>query len=47
MAAKVENPHANCSVDEKKIDKRVYDLYRLTKAEVQTVKSSIGQMEKG
>ena len=47
MAAKMENPHANCSVDEKKIDKRVYDLYRLTKAEVQTVKSSIGQMEKG
>lgn len=41
MAAKVENPQANCSVDEKKIDKRVYDLYRLTKAEVQTVKSSI------
>ena len=46
MAAKVENPHANCSVEEKKIDKRVYDLYRLTKAEVQTVKSSIGQHRK-
>ena len=43
MAAKVENPLANCSVDEKKIDKRVYDLYQLTKAEVQIVKSSIGQ----
>ena len=43
MAAKVENPQANCSVDEKKIDKRVYDLYQLTKAEVQTVKLSIGQ----
>ena len=46
MAAKVENPQANCSVDEKKIDKRVYDLYRLTDAEVQTVKSSIGQHRK-
>ena len=43
MAAKVENPLANCSVDEKRIDKRIYDLYRLTKAEVQIVKSSIGQ----
>ena len=42
MAAKVENPLANCSVDERRIDKRVYDLYRLTDAEVQTVKSSIG-----
>ena len=46
MAAKVENPLANCSVDEKKIDKRVYDLYRLTDAEVQTVKLSIGQHRK-
>ena len=46
MAAKVENPQVNCSVDEKKIDKRVYDLYRLTKAEVQIVKSSIGQHRK-
>ena len=46
MAAKVENPQANCSVDEKKIDKRVYDLYRLTDAEVQTVKSSLGQHRK-
>ena len=46
MAAKVENPLANCSVDERKIDKRVYDLYRLTDAEVQTVKSSIGQHRK-
>ena len=43
MAAKVENPQANCSVDEKKIDEQVYDLYRLTDAEVQIVKSSIGQ----
>jgi type I restriction-modification system DNA methylase subunit len=43
MTAKVENPQANCSVDERRIDKRVYDLYRLTDAEVQTVKSSIGQ----
>ena len=43
MAAKVENPQANCSVDERRIDKRVYDLYRLTDAEVQIVKSSIGQ----
>ena len=42
MAAKVENPQANCSVDEKKIDEQVYDLYRLTDAEVQIVKSSIG-----
>lgn len=46
MAAKVENPQANCSVEEKKIDKQVYDLYRLTDAEVQTVKSSIGQCMK-
>ena len=46
MAAKVENPLANCSVDEKKIDERVYDLYQLTKAEVQIVKSSIGQHRK-
>ena len=46
MAAKVENPLVNCSVDEKKIDKRVYDLYRLTDAEVQIVKSSIGQHRK-
>ena len=46
MAAKVENPLANCSVDERRIDKRVYDLYRLTDAEVQTVKSSIGQHRK-
>ena len=46
MAAKVKNLWANCSVDEKKIDKRVYDLYRLTKAEVQIVKSSIGQHRK-
>ena len=46
MAAKVENPQANCSVDQRKIDKRVYDLYRLTDAEVQIVKSSIGQDRK-
>ena len=46
MAAKVENPLVNCSVDERRIDKRVYDLYRLTDAEVQTVKSSIGQHRK-
>ena len=46
MAAKVENPQANCSVNEKKIDKRIYDLYRLTDTEVQTVKSSIGQHRK-
>ena len=46
MAAKVENPLANCSVDARRIDKRVYDLYRLTDAEVQTVKSSIGQHRK-
>ena len=46
MAAKTENPLANCSVEKKKINKRVYDLYRLTKAEVQTVKSSIGQHRK-
>ena len=43
MAAKVENPQADCSVDERRIDERVYDLYRLTDAEVRTVKSSIGQ----
>lgn len=43
MAAKAENPQADCSVDERRIDKRVYDLYRLTDAEVQIVKSSIGQ----
>ena len=46
MVAKVENPLANCSVDERRIDKRVYDLYRLTDTEVQTVKSSIGQHRK-
>lgn len=46
MATKVENPLANCSVDERRIDKRIYDLYRLTKAEVQIVKSSIGQHRK-
>ena len=43
MAAKVENPQADCSVDERRIDERVYDLYGLTDAEVQTVKLSIGQ----
>ena len=43
IAAKVENPLTDCSVHEKKIDEQVYDLYRLTDAEVQTVKSSIGQ----
>ena len=46
MAAKEENPKANRSAEEKEIDKRVYDLYRLTDAEVQTVKSSIGQHRK-
>lgn len=46
MAAKVENPQTNCSSEKKKINKQVYDLYRLTDAEVQTVKSSIGQHKK-
>ena len=45
MMAKVENPQKNCSEDEKEIDKQVYDLYRLTKAEIEIVKSSIGQFK--
>lgn len=46
MTAKMDDPQANCSSDEEDINKRVYDLYRLTDAEVQTVKSSIGQLKK-
>ena len=46
MAAKRENPKANQSTEEKRIDELIYDLYRLTPAERGIVRSSIGQDEK-
>ena len=43
MAAKQENPKICMAAEEQEIDPLVYDLYRLTKAEIEIVKSSVGQ----
>ena len=46
MGAKRENPNADMSAEEQKIDERVYVLYRLTEVEIEIVKSAIGDAKK-
>ena len=45
MAAKLEDPEVDMSVEEREIDKLVYNLYGLTTEEKKIVKSSIGDVE--
>ena len=45
MAAKSDEPEVDMSVEEREIDKLVYDLYGLTAEERRIVKLSIGDAE--
>lgn len=45
MAAKQDNPEVDTSVEEREIDKLVYNLYGLTAKEEKIVQSSIGNVE--